>query len=108
MESSIEIKRCKQWRGAVNSFRIILDGEAVGYIRNNKSTSITVNPGHHSLKLNSASFPVGSQEIKFDINSGEKIKFECKSNTDVLLYVLFPAWVFDEGVDDWILLKQCD
>jgi hypothetical protein len=106
MESSIKIKRNKKWKGSLNSYQIILDGEATGYIRNNKSISIMVKPGHHFLKLKL--HPVSSPQIDFDINPGEEIRFECEPNLSVLAYQLLGLWAFDEGVDDWILLKRCE
>jgi hypothetical protein len=106
MESLIKVTRISHSEGSFNSYEILLDDETVGYVRNGRSTSISVNPGCHSLKLMLSN--VGSQELKFDINPGEEIRFECEKNFSILQYRLFPVWCFDEGVDDWILLKRCE
>jgi hypothetical protein len=105
MESSIKIKRNKKFVGSLLSYQIILDGEATGYINNNKSISIMVNPGHHFLKLKI--HPSSSPQIDFDINPGEEIRFECGPNPSVLAYRLLWPWASDKGIDDWILLKRC-
>lgn len=109
MESSIKINRNKKWEDSWSSYQIILDGEARGYIRNNKSISIMVEPGYHFLKMKL--HPTGSQQIDFDINPGEEITFECGPSPSVLAYRLLGLWLVrwasGKEVDDWILLKRC-
>jgi hypothetical protein len=105
MESSIKIKRNKKFVGSFISYKIILDGESAGYINNNKSISIMVNPGHHFLKLKV--HPSSSPQIDFDINPGEEITFECGWNPAIRSYPSLGPWA-SEGIDDLILLKQCE
>jgi hypothetical protein len=105
MQSSVvKIRRKKtlyvdSWR----SYEIILDGENVGIILSNKTISVLVEPGHHSLKMKLDWG--GSEEINFSIGSGEEITFECES-IPIQKMLLIPYYLIFRP-NNWILLKQC-
>jgi hypothetical protein len=105
MESSIKIKRNKKWGDSLRSYQIVLDGEHAGIIFENQSISIAIEPGHHSLRMKLDSS--GSEEINFDINRGEGIRFECKNNCSSPIQLLLILYYAYFKTDRWILLKQC-
>jgi hypothetical protein len=106
IQSSIEIKRNKKWADIFRSYQIILDGESAGVIDRDRSISIVVNPGHHSLKMKLDW--CGSKELNFNISPGEKIMFECENNRSSPFQLLLLIYYIIFETDRWILLKRCD
>jgi hypothetical protein len=106
METSIKIKRNRKYVDSLRSYKIILDCEEVGIIFQDKSISIAMQPGQHSLRMKLEQ--CSSEEINFDIELGEEIRFECENNRssplELLLYVYYSFFEKDR----WILLKQCE
>ncbi len=104
MQSSVvKIMRKKSWGDTWRFFEIILDGKNVGIVFPNQTTSVLVEPGHHSLKMKIDWF--GSEEINFNIGSGEEITFECEPRHPIVGALLMPYHLIF-GANDWILLKQ--
>jgi hypothetical protein len=59
-------------------FKIVLDGRAVGAIRNRESTEIELDAGTHTLKLD---YYVGlkSPTATFDVGEHETARFVCRA-----------------------------
>jgi hypothetical protein len=106
MQSSV-LKIMRKNNGFVDllrSYEIILDGKNVGIVFPNQTTSVVVEPGHHSLKMKIDWF--GSEEINFNIGSGEDITFECEPRHPIVGALLMPYHLMFEP-NNWILLKRC-
>ena len=104
MKSSIKIKRNKKYGDFFRSYEIILDGKNAGNIVQNQSISIALDSGHHSLKMKIDW--CDSEEINFNINPEEEIKFECENNRSSPLKVLLIFYYLIFDTSNWILLKR--
>jgi hypothetical protein len=105
MQSSVvKIKRKTSGVDSSRAYEIILDGENVGIIFSTQTISVPVEPGHHSLKMNIDWG--GSEEINFNIGSGEEITFECESNIPLQKIFLVPYYAIFKP-NNWVLLKRC-
>ena len=52
METAIiHIERTSAWADFLRAYKVVLDGEPVGTIRQGKSRSFEVKPGHHEIFL---------------------------------------------------------
>jgi len=105
MQSSVvKIMRKKKWGDSFRFYEVILDGRNVGVIFASQSISVPVDPGHHSLKMKIDWF--GSEEINFNIGSGEEITFECEPRHPIVGALLMPYHLIFEP-NNWILLQRC-
>ncbi len=64
------------WRDKFRAYKIVVDGETVGSVRDGASAEVPVDPGHHTLRLTIdwASSPM----VEFDIAQGQRSTFRCR------------------------------
>lgn len=68
-KAKIILTRPREWFNQTRGFRIWVDGNEMGEIRNGSSETIMLEPGIHSLQCRLAWY--GSQEIKMSLNAGD-------------------------------------
>jgi hypothetical protein len=73
----IKIKRDSGWADRFRDYKIILDGNVIGQIKNGEEKEFSIPEGDHllSLKIDWC----GSNTVSFNSN-GNKLNFECGSN----------------------------
>jgi hypothetical protein len=84
-------------------FKIVLDGRAVGAIRNRESTEIELDAGTHTLKLD---YYVGlkSPTATFDVGEHETARFVCRARPAASgIFWLVGSLLFQH--DAWIVLE---
>ena len=88
--AKIQIIRGKGYADAVRAYKIELDGQLVGEIRQGATVEHNLTPGSHSLRLKIDW--CSSNTVEFSNNSEETVTFECGNNTNpmfAIFYVLF-------------------
>ena len=100
MENAIiQLERKRAWADLFRSYQIFLDAELVGTIRQGKSCSFEVHPGHHELFLTIDW--CSSQRLSMDLAPGEKVKVVCQGKN-----ALFALYNVTFGADRYINLFQ--
>lgn len=74
--AKIVIRRLGGYRDLIRSYKIVLDGEVVGKIKQKREATIDVAPGEHTLRMKIDW--TGSPEIPFTISAGETLEFVCR------------------------------
>jgi len=73
----IRIKRDTGYADKIRAYKIILNGDVVGKIKDGEQVEIDVAPGNHQLKMKIDW--CGSNIVEFEMNE-KIIEFECGSN----------------------------
>ena len=73
--ATLRLFRRSTYRDRVRAYKVILDGEKIGDIRNGEEETFPIAPGRHVLKLKIDW--AGSPEMTFDVATGETASFEC-------------------------------
>jgi hypothetical protein len=79
-ESDATLRLNRLWSGIgigaqSAQWNITIDGTVVGSIANNETVEVSVEPGHHTLRLGSGRRR--SRERSFDVAQGEVVGFRC-------------------------------
>ncbi|MGW0230875.1 hypothetical protein ACWDWO_21390 [Actinopolymorpha singaporensis] len=64
-----------KWRDKWRAYRILVDGVQVGRVRRGESTTVTLTPGTHHVRLRIDWCT--SPEVSVDITAGEQSELEC-------------------------------
>jgi hypothetical protein len=76
-KAKIILTRPRQWFNQTRTFRIWIDGNEMGSIRNGSSETVMVDPGNHSLQCRLAWY--GSPEIRLSLEPGESSWFRVRN-----------------------------
>ena len=76
-KAKIILARPREWFNQTRSFRIWIDGNEIGEIRNGSSETVMLEPGTHILQCRLAWY--GSQEIRISLESGETSWFRVRN-----------------------------
>jgi hypothetical protein len=66
-------------------FEVLMDGRPVGTINHEQTAEITVDPGHHTLRMRTGRY--SSHERAFDAADGQVITFHCHGDK------IWPTWL---------------
>ena len=92
-EAHITIQRGKSYADRLRAYKVVVDGVVVASVRAGQSVTVPVSAGSHALGLRIDW--CGSEELQFEVRTGERITFECGSSLAgwrvwlALLYVIF-------------------
>lgn len=77
-DSVLSMRRTVNWADLLRAYRIVVDGQEVARVSAGMSVDIPVTSGTHSIvvKIDWCSSPT----LNFDIDSGQRVQFECGSN----------------------------
>jgi len=95
--ATIQIKRRAAWGDLLRSYQIVLDGACVGTIRQGKSHTFEVHPGHHELFLTIDW--CSSQCLLIDVEPGEEVHLVCQGRN-----ALFALYNITSRANDYIQL----
>ena len=89
-EASLTITRGTAYVDRVRAYKVMLDGDELGRIKNDTTSTFSVPPGAHELhlKVDWASSPV----VSFDVAPGQEVRYACRPTTNAffaLIYSLF-------------------
>jgi hypothetical protein len=76
-DALIAISRGSSYADSQRDYRVLLDGQEIGRLADGDTKSFPIIPGAHSLKLKIDW--AGSNEISFDANTSQTVRFECMS-----------------------------
>ncbi|WP_409295856.1 hypothetical protein V1498_20350 [Peribacillus sp. SCS-26] len=76
-EAAVTITRTSQFANKMRAYRIFLDGEEAGKIKNGETKKLEVRAGTHTLELEIDG--CRSERIEFMAGTGEEIRFETGS-----------------------------
>lgn len=87
-QSRIILSRSSEWMNRARGFRVFIDGQEVGAIRNGGSEEFKVEPGVHTVvcKVDWCS----SQEVGVVVSAGETEYLEVKSGLKYYYYFIYP------------------
>jgi hypothetical protein len=110
MSATLQIVRISRLTDAVWPYRVVVDGEPVGKVRNDETVRIPVAPGPHTLQLRSLHIigrrlGLASPAVTFDLAAGETLEFVCKPPPAALALA---HWIRSATGDrtGWITLTQ--
>lgn len=97
------IRRSKSYSDSLRSYKVFIDGNEVGLIKNGMESRFCVAPGEHliHLKIDWCKTP----RQKFSISYGEEATFECGSNVKGVKLLLAPIYALFLP-SSWICLKK--
>lgn len=78
MNATLVLQRDSGYVDFIRRYKVLLDGEQIGAIRNGGRFECQVPPGRHVLQLKIDW--CGSNAVEFEVGAGEAIRFECGSN----------------------------
>ncbi|MDR0770450.1 MAG: hypothetical protein LBE75_04545 [Burkholderiales bacterium] len=78
MSALITVSRDSGYADYLRKYRVICDGVEIGQIANGKSAKFTISTGAHSLVIKIDW--CGSNEVHFNIDTGQSLHFDCGSN----------------------------
>ena len=96
------LRLTRRWGGVTDlkKWEIIIDGTAVGSIDRRQTAQIPVEPGRHTLRVQSSPRFL-SRERSFEADDEETVSFSCRSQ------MLWPMYIAALVKPDlWISLKQ--
>lgn len=100
----ITIVRASGSLDILRAYRIILDGQNIGHIKDGETKQFTVSEGQHQLALKIDW--CGSKTIQFTATAGDKLEFHAKSNLTGKNW-FYPGWwymLFDRH--SYLLIEQ--
>jgi hypothetical protein len=101
--TNLTVVRDSGYADRLRAYKIVLDGIAIGSIKNGETKTFPIAPGQHSLSLRIDW--CGSKSVEFAAADGTSVVFEAKSNlrgpkiVGALWRSIF-AW------NSWLLLEQ--
>lgn len=103
MTATLFITRDSGFADFARRYKVVLDGEEIGVVKNGGSFECPVSNGRHALQLKVDW--CSSSVVEFEIAASEPIHFECGSN--LRGWKLFKAGkVMRETPHEWIWLRQ--
>ena len=72
----IEVQRGAGWIDRLRSWRVLIDGEPAGRVKQRETTSLTVSPGPHLVQLKIGLS--GSRPLRVDLRQGERVVLACR------------------------------
>ena len=110
MNATLLLTRPSLLADAGRPYQIVLDGKAVGEIRNNSSTEIPVVAGTHTLQIRVLTLVGrrpgrGSPGVTFDIANGQAAEFSCHPPAFAQSWFLWVASVLGDP-NRFILLEK--
>ncbi|MDT0689030.1 hypothetical protein RM549_04490 [Salegentibacter sp. F188] len=94
IKSSLKIKRNSEWANKFRSFKLVLDGEILGYIEDREVKEFKISPGKHTLKAKLGW--CGSKPVIFEVMEGEEKLVEVKG-------FIFSSWFLPVALLNGIL-----
>ena len=81
-DATLVLARSKAYVDKVRAYKIMLDGQEIGRIKEGTEESLTIPAGSHELqlKIDMAMSPV----VRFDAADGQVVKFTCKPKPNTL------------------------
>lgn len=92
-----------RWQDRARAYEVVIDGEAVGEIRNGATGEFAVDIGPHSLRLKIDW--AASPTEHFNVSRGQVVEFQCRGGVRPLLAV----WQLVRSIwsrDGWIQLER--
>ena len=86
-EGTIVLARASAYADRVRAYKVMLDGQQVGEIRNGETKSFPVPAGAHALHLKIDW--TTSQPVTFDVAPGDTIRFACSPKGNALSAMVF-------------------
>ena len=92
-QTQITVRRTTSYADRLRAYKVKVDGVVVGLVRARESITVPVSPGRHSLVIRIDW--CGSEQIDFEAQSGEHVRFECGSSLTgwrlllVVFYITF-------------------
>ena len=77
-QTQITVRRTTSYADRLRAYKVKVDGVVVGLVRARESVTVPVAPGRHSLVIRIDWG--GSEQIDFEVKTGEHIFFECGSS----------------------------
>ena len=81
-DATLVLARPKAYVDKVRAYKIMLDGQEIGRIKEGSEESLTIPAGSHELQLK-IDFAM-SQVTRFDAADGQVIKFTCKPKANAI------------------------
>jgi hypothetical protein len=75
------IRRHVMWRDWAIAYRVILDGEELGRVRDGQTVECKVTPGPHVLRIKLGWS--GSRELRFGLRDRETAQFACRPSVQM-------------------------
>jgi hypothetical protein len=73
--ATIAVSRPSRWQNKFRPYQVLLDGTAIGTVRNGQDAQFPVPPGHHRIQLRIDWCT--SPELPVSLIPGERAGFEC-------------------------------
>ena len=103
MSARILISRKREFADYLRRYKVIIDGQEKGRIKNGASFECPLAPGRHSLELKIDW--CGSETLEFDLTTNQTVRFECGSN--LRGWKIFKARkIMRDNPQEWICLKR--
>jgi len=101
-DATLRLERTS-WVGMIwgqrEAWDIAIDGAVVGAISDQETVEVSVEPGHHRLRLGHGRHV--SRQRTFDVGEGQVMGFRCHAP------VIWPVWLAAQFKSDlWIALRQ--
>ncbi|MHB8451301.1 MAG: hypothetical protein ACYDAQ_12745 [Mycobacteriales bacterium] len=100
--STATLQLSRKWGGIIDRHRewqILIDGDVVGSIADQKTVELSVEPGRHAMRLSSGRH--FSPERSFEAADGQVVSFSCRG---AMAWPMYVAALIKP--DLWISLKQ--
>jgi len=78
MNATLLITRDSGFTDFIRRYRVMLDGEEIGLIKNNGKFECAIPSGRHTLEMKVDW--CSSNAIEFEAGAGERVRFACGSN----------------------------
>ncbi len=86
--SQLVVRRSKSlWQDRVRDYTVLVDGKEAARIGNNSETTIEIDPGTHSVRLQIDW--CHSPEIEVSVSSDDTIRLECGPNANPFLVIFY-------------------
>lgn len=103
MSARIHLARDSGFADYTRQYKVVVDGEEKGQIKNGGTFECEIAPGRHTLELKVDW--CGSNILKFEVADNEKAYFDCGSN--LRGWKIFKASkIMREAPNEWIWLKS--
>ena len=106
--TSVKISRISEFASKFRKYKIIVDGDNMGTIKDGKTVEIPVQPGEHELYLKIDW--CRSNKITFNIADEEQVQFRCRYNGTCRRGNMMDSFKFGHVVifkrDEFLLLEK--
>src|SRR3954468_21096229 len=87
----IRLYRSSHWADRLRTYKVILDDEVIGDVRNGQSADFDVPAGHHTLYLKVDW--CRSKAVEFDTTGTDTVEFDCGSNLGGFMFFFATFYV---------------